>query len=1659
MNNGNKLNKSQGSIAENCNKSIILTSADIDNVIYATSPNHPDPYPNNQNCYTYIQSDDPSKYIEIIFNHLNIEDSPSCQYDYIQLGEGDKGNIKWSSQRLCGDWSDKMKLLNFKSRNKTGMAIRFASDSSHGHSGYSANVTLVTPKHKEKDDLREFSLSVFADISNSRCDRTFNDSTCYKIINSDLYTWTEANKVCWERYGGHLAIIKSETEENIVISLIRQLKHSETTLSMPFWLGGRLENKKWRWINGKFFTYSDWYPGLSISSKHHLYGQDCLAISFQSRKDGKGRMEYSGLYWTPSPCNQPGKFICEMSNQVFSKVLNVTRMESTGVLTSPGYPANYINGIHHVTKIVGKTKFARIILKFKDIQIEWQKDCLYDFAVVEDVQSGKKKKFCGNITNSDRFVSTGNEILITFHTDSSLTAKGFQASWKIVNLSSCPLQHLDGLKSDGELTSPNYPDYYLPDINCKVVLKTLSPNQRILLKFIDLDVGANDEDVKHCPSEYVELSLGPSLRSKKICGNSSDRRLSRNLVFLSEASVLTVTFRTLSNPALHRGYKAVYSVVSNRLEENSLMSVDSESPGFFTSLNYPNPPPPEVIQQLKLSAPFGQIIKARLLLLSDHLHLYMTSDPDAKCLHGTIQVEDPYHMNKNMAQATSSIGQVTRICRMKERIVKRDTDSVQRISSDSFVFLSTLNSLTITINTTKSLKNKHLLFKMFYEAVEGDQCEKQVIRISFKPLSERMLKDPFWLGLITVMVVLVVILLVWCIKRKFADKIERCFKMEIEKSKKSQFYDRSSPRYSYNSGLRDSTATSVSGSPNIHHHKHLFSTKIRKPSMRSISDSEKSPPVGSEDNRSFLLEDIKRKFIRRKSFMHSQEQNRERDDEGTAKILQQLVAPKLGRQQRRMSMDELQFQYIERFGRMNMGGENTESSMESLTSQESSVRGGISETSFIQNTSPRARRKYCSIPKYPTIRENSVTDSTGIPDEKVRVLDPMVTATLQGSLTGESSDHSGSEGLATDLPNDMKTSTSSNSSSPIFDKPAQTPNPRLVSCSSSSTEGNQKQVPTKLSIDKATETVPAAPSWEIPHSSAVAFPSFTVHKSPSIAYRTKLSDCKFHTMPERDTVPDEIQPAYKTIINPPKILITSNASSCDSEGVMSPPMTPRCILHDQRKSPVMTYLSPLTTISQGGGRTISESNLSSSGYSSMASPGPSRCGSRTPLLEDFDLYYHPRKHSLSSPINKSAKYAFPPSPTVIFKPDSPDSYMVQGAMGSPVPGRRSSLSAITSGSGLKSNFHLHAPMEIRLNMADLQEQHDEGIVLENLENNQMKEHKHYEGHYVPTTNQQLLVAVPNSHYLGLPGNLSPKPNESSEMCFGRRRLSTRSSSYSSPISEDAPSLGEEKIILRIPSGSSLTELQGVFCDSDHSVKQSPIVSMSQKGANKRLRKREAGRHSPRQKVSRSRNSSPTMLSPLPTHRGEKMVHPRRSSAKVIVSRQSSSTDSASSITDDHHSCEPKYPPPFRKASSISSFSDCGRRSNPNTPGRLSPSQRSSSYRDDLEYQRPLELIVPKATQCYSSSSGSIGTIKSAHSIPQQITQRRPLTRYKTIYQTDSMDSSVQTESDDQEFNRKVNVNAIPTWYTSSKDVDDTTTTEPHEEEEEGDHSERYILQY
>ncbi|KAF2354315.1 EGF-like domain, partial [Trinorchestia longiramus] len=119
---------------------------------------------------------------------------------------------------------------------------------------------------------------------------------------------------------------------------------------------------------------------------------------------------------------------------------------------------------------------------------------------------------------------------------------------------------------------------------------------------------------------------------------------------------------------------------------------------------------------------------------------------------------------------------------------------------------------------------------------EGKQCERRMTNIPYKPLSERMIEEPFWLGLITVAVVLTVIGIAFCIKKQFAEKIEKFFADEIEKSK----YGTSSYAGHYRMGgpLPSPTGLSPRTRP-----KSLFVrlNSFRKASLLSLSSTASSP--------------------------------------------------------------------------------------------------------------------------------------------------------------------------------------------------------------------------------------------------------------------------------------------------------------------------------------------------------------------------------------------------------------------------------------------------------------------------------------------------------------------------------------------------------------------------------------------------------------------------------------------------------------------------------------------------------------------------------------------------------------------------------------------------------------------------------------------------
>ncbi|KAJ8894756.1 hypothetical protein PR048_000063 [Dryococelus australis] len=120
--------------------------------------------------------------------------------------------------------------------------------------------------------------------------------------------------------------------------------------------------------------------------------------------------------------------------------------------------------------------------------------------------------------------------------------------------------------------------------------------------------------------------------------------------------------------------------------------------------------------------------------------------------------------------------------------------------------------------------------------------------------------------------------------------------------------------------------------------------------------------------------------------------------------------------------------------------------------------------------------------------------------------------------------------------------------------------------------------------------------------------------SPPPKSPTMETSFAFATKPPRRLLKDLDKPNSLDLPCPPPVItITCNMSEVESDAeVISPGKKSAEHQGGPSASSGMTYLSPFSMCSRAD-RTASESNLSSSGYSSMASPGPSRCGSNNPL--------------------------------------------------------------------------------------------------------------------------------------------------------------------------------------------------------------------------------------------------------------------------------------------------------------------------------------------------------------------------------------------------------------------------------------------------------------
>nr|XP_033819686.1 suppressor of tumorigenicity 14 protein-like isoform X2 [Geotrypetes seraphini] len=215
------------------------------------------------------------------------------------------------------------------------------------------------------------------------------------------------------------------------------------------------------------------------------------------------------------------------------------------ILSSPGFPSGYPTNAR-CQYLLRAERGSVISLAFTTFNI--RDNCQDDFLTVFNSLSSDRGNIiteqCGNRppTNPLAVFSSGNVALIAFIT-SSISYPGFQVVFsQVPKLTGCD----QTLTSDlGNFTSPYYPSFYPPNIDCKWTIQVPS-HLRIRVQFYMFRLKEPGMNHDTCNKDYVEIA------SVKYCGERSF------LGLISSGPTLEVKFHSDAS-FTDKGFLAEYS--------------------------------------------------------------------------------------------------------------------------------------------------------------------------------------------------------------------------------------------------------------------------------------------------------------------------------------------------------------------------------------------------------------------------------------------------------------------------------------------------------------------------------------------------------------------------------------------------------------------------------------------------------------------------------------------------------------------------------------------------------------------------------------------------------------------------------------------------------------------------------------------------------------------------------------------------------------------------------------------------------------------------------------------------------------------------------------------------------------------------------------------
>ncbi|XP_036767041.2 CUB domain-containing protein 2 [Manis pentadactyla] len=263
----------------------------------------------------------------------------------------------------------------------------------------------------------------------------------------------------------------------------------------------------------------------------------------------------------------------------------------SGNFSSPNFPKLYPYNMECSWLIV-VAEGSSVLLTFHSFDLEYHDTCGFDFLEIYNGASGDQGnllgRFCGQVPPPP-FTSSWHVMSVIFHSDKHVASRGFSAGYQKDVCGGI----LTGLS--GVLTSPEYPNNYPNNMECRWVVRTTGPTT-VKLVFVDFQVEGNEE----CTFDYVAVLGGPGpAHGHHYCGST------RPPTLVSLGHELQVVFKSDFNIG-GRGFKAYYY-------SGGCQEVYTAVRGNFSSPQYPHSYPNNIRCHWTIRQPPGYRVKVFFL--------------------------------------------------------------------------------------------------------------------------------------------------------------------------------------------------------------------------------------------------------------------------------------------------------------------------------------------------------------------------------------------------------------------------------------------------------------------------------------------------------------------------------------------------------------------------------------------------------------------------------------------------------------------------------------------------------------------------------------------------------------------------------------------------------------------------------------------------------------------------------------------------------------------------------------------------------------------------------------------------------------------------------------------------------------------------------------